>query len=245
MGRAASYSFTVSVGVDFVVTFLLISRQGLRIDFPQYEHPVILTMEAGTKYVGNMKGALSKNLFLKDKKQRYYIVSALVDTKVDLKAVLQFCLREKGGLRMAPEEALSEILQVPLGCVTPLALANPTVGKDQPPDLAALVPSSDTIVLTDPLEKPGTPQGSEKKHISSNDQPTVVTVTKAAKPSKASTKETPSGATNTSITYAGPTKFVEEILEKTRSILLSEEIYKNTAYTEGFKAGIHHQPKRV
>ncbi|KAL8482141.1 hypothetical protein ACS0TY_028339 [Phlomoides rotata] len=345
MGRAASYSFTECVIEDrhlriaflfcflsIKVTFLLISRQGLRIDFPQYEHPVILTMEAGTKYVGNMKGALSKNLFLKDKKQRYYIVSALVDTKVDLKVLSQRLGLGKGGLRMAPEEALSEILQVPLGCVTPLALvnesarhvsllldqgfksqecclfhplsndmtialkacdldkflnsigkppayvdleANPTVGKDQPPDLAALVLSSDTIVLTNPLEKPGTPQGSEKKHISSNDQPTVVTVTKAAKPSKASTKETPSGATNTSITYADPTKFVEEILEKTRSILLSEikeekkvekyweqisnnisqqlgmdlknlaEIYKNTAYTEGFKAGIHHQPKRV
>lgn len=53
--------------------------------------------------------------------------------------------------------------------------ANPIVGKDQPPDVAGLVPSSDTTVLTDLLEKPGTPQGSEKQHISSNDRPTVAT----------------------------------------------------------------------
>lgn len=53
--------------------------------------------------------------------------------------------------------------------------AYPIFGKDQPPDLAGLVPSSDTIVLTDLLEKPGTPQGSEMQHISSNDRPTVVT----------------------------------------------------------------------
>ncbi|XP_022753269.1 uncharacterized protein LOC111301687 isoform X1 [Durio zibethinus] len=62
---------------------------------------------------------------LKDKKQRYYIVSALADIKVDLKDVnesfvwLQSCAvlswrlgLGNGGLRMAPEEALSEILQL-------------------------------------------------------------------------------------------------------------------------------------
>jgi hypothetical protein len=81
----------------------------------------------------------------KDKKNRFYIVSALADTKVDLKGMLNFVnlcsffnfpvfvvshineinllLRSwavlsqrlglgKGGLRMAPEEALGELLQV-------------------------------------------------------------------------------------------------------------------------------------
>nr|CAD1823735.1 unnamed protein product [Ananas comosus var. bracteatus] len=50
-------------------------------------------------------GALSKNLLLKDKKNRFYIVSALAGTK-------------------APEEALQEVLQVPLGCVSPFAVIN-------------------------------------------------------------------------------------------------------------------------
>ncbi|KAA3460734.1 proline--tRNA ligase-like isoform X2 [Gossypium australe] len=61
----------------------------LQIDFSQYEHPVVLTIEAQAKYVGNVGGALSKNLFLK---------------RLGL---------GKGGLRMAPEEALGEILKGP------------------------------------------------------------------------------------------------------------------------------------
>lgn len=314
---------------------LLARLQELQIGFSQYEHPVVLTVEAQAKYVGNMKGALSKNLFLKDKKQRYYIVSALADTKVDLKVLSQRLGLGKGGLRMAPEEALSEILHVPLGCVTPFAIvnesarhvsllldkefksqeccffhplsndmsialnahdldkflnsigktpayvdleANPTVGKDQPPDLASLVPS-DAKVIADPPEKKETSQGSEKIHTSANNQPVIATGAKPAKPSNASTKEKPSVVANVSITYADPDKFVEEILEKMRSLVLSEikedensqksqeqlttivsnninkqlvmelknlaTIFKNTAYTEGFKAGIHHQPKRM
>ncbi|KAK4429665.1 Prolyl-tRNA synthetase associated domain-containing protein 1 [Sesamum alatum] len=313
---------------------LLARLQELQIDFSKYEHPVVLTVEAQAKYVGHMKGALSKNLFLKDKKQRYYIVSALPETKVDLKVLSQRLGLGKGGIRMAPEEALGEILQVPLGCVTPFALvnesarkvsllldqgfknheccffhplsndtsialhvrdldkflnsigktpayvdleANPAVGKDQPPDLATLVPS-DATILADTPEKHGSSQGSEKNHISVNNQPTVVTVAKAVKPSTAYTKEKPPSAVNLSISYADPEKFVEEILEKTRTIVLAEvkeeniekhreqlatmisnsiskqlglelkniaTIFKNTAYTEGFKAGIHHQPKRL
>ncbi|KAK4766057.1 hypothetical protein SAY87_007699 [Trapa incisa] len=103
---------------------LLAHLQELRIDFIKYDHPVVLTVEAQAKYVGNVGSALSKNLFLKDKKHRYYIISALPETKVDLKVLSQRLGLGKGGLRMAPEEALGEILQVPLGCVTPFSLVN-------------------------------------------------------------------------------------------------------------------------
>lgn len=158
----------------------------------------MLTVEEQAKYVGHLGGALSKNLLLKDKKHRLYIVSALAGTKVDMKILSQRLGLGKGGLRMAPEENLLEVLQVPLGCVTPFALINesasavsllldqgfkskqscyfhpltndmtialsssyldkflisiekqpayvdleasPAVGKDNPPDLAYLVPS--------------------------------------------------------------------------------------------------------
>ncbi|KAJ1380174.1 YbaK/aminoacyl-tRNA synthetase-associated domain, partial [Sesbania bispinosa] len=60
----------------------------------------------------------------KDKKQRFYIISALVNTKVDIKVLSQRLGLGKGCLRMAPVEALGEVLQVPLGCVTPFALVN-------------------------------------------------------------------------------------------------------------------------
>ncbi|KAG6505593.1 uncharacterized protein LOC121986249 isoform X1 [Zingiber officinale] len=197
---------------------LLARLKELQIDFLCYDHPPVLTVEAQAKEVGHLGGALSKNLLLKDKKQRFYVVSALADTNVDLKVLSQRLGLGKGGLRMAPEEALQELLQVPLGCVTPFALindsascvsllldqgfkaspscyfhpltnevtislnassldkflvsigrqpsyvdleANPVVGKDNPPDLADLVPSgvttpSDTIantVTSAPTEK--------------------------------------------------------------------------------------------
>ncbi|KAF6147713.1 hypothetical protein GIB67_003044 [Kingdonia uniflora] len=96
----------------------------LEINFARYDHPVVLTVEAQAKYVGHLGGGLSKNIFLKDKKHRFYIVSALADTTIDLKVLSQRLGLGKGGLRMAPEEALQEILQVPLGCVTPFALIN-------------------------------------------------------------------------------------------------------------------------
>ncbi|KAF0931290.1 hypothetical protein E2562_002637 [Oryza meyeriana var. granulata] len=177
---------------------LLARLQELNIDFSCYDHAVVLTVEEQAKYVGHFGGALSKNLLLKDKKHRLYVVSALAGTKVDMKILSQRLGLGKGGLRMAPEENLLEVLQVPLGCVTPFALINesasavsllldhgfkskqscyfhpltndvtialsssnldkflvsigrqpayvdleasPTVGKDNPPDLADLVPS--------------------------------------------------------------------------------------------------------
>ncbi|XP_075497090.1 uncharacterized protein LOC142534068 isoform X2 [Primulina tabacum] len=306
---------------------LLSLLQEHEIEFSQYEHPVVLTVEAQAKYVvGHMNGALTKNLFLKDKKQRFYIVSALAETKVDLKVLSQRLGLGKGGLRMAPEESLTEIIQVPLGCVTPFSLVNesarnvsllldqrlktqeycffhplsndmsialnshdldkflnsigklpayvdleadPTVGKDQPPDLAGLVPSGATV-LPDPPENKASSQGHEKIPVSVNSKPTVVT---AVKSFDASEKEKSRAAANSPIAFADPAKFVEEILEKTVSTALSghtekdqaqlsvtisnhmrkqlgaqlkfiSTIFKNTAYTEGFCAGIHYQPNK-
>ncbi|KAF8730277.1 hypothetical protein HU200_017260 [Digitaria exilis] len=96
----------------------------LKIDFTCYDHPVVLTVEEQAKYVGHLGGALSKNLLLKDKKHRLYVVSALAGTKVDMKILSRRLGLGKGGLRMAPEENLLQVLQVPLGCVTPFALIN-------------------------------------------------------------------------------------------------------------------------
>ncbi|KAJ4966044.1 hypothetical protein NE237_017893 [Protea cynaroides] len=66
----------------------------LQIDFSCYDHPVVLTVEA------------------QDKKHRFYIVSTLASTTVDLKVLSQRLGLGKGGLRMASEEALLEILQL-------------------------------------------------------------------------------------------------------------------------------------
>eukprot|EP00250_Pteridium_aquilinum_P003590 c13898_g1_i1 orf=172-1110(+) len=105
---------------------LLSHLQGLGITLRLHEHPIVMTVEEQSKHLGHLEATVSKNLFLKDKKGRFYLVSALATTNVDLKALSQRLGLGKGGLRMAPEDALQELLKVPLGSVTPLALINPS-----------------------------------------------------------------------------------------------------------------------
>lgn len=69
---------------------------------------------------------MTKNLFLKDKKGRLYIVTALPNTKVDLKTLSARLGAGKGGIRLAPDELITSVLGVPLGSVTPLAASTPT-----------------------------------------------------------------------------------------------------------------------
>ncbi|GFR41444.1 hypothetical protein Agub_g2131 [Astrephomene gubernaculifera] len=95
------------------------------IAFDVFEHPPVMTVEAQVDALpGNPKTVL-KNLFIKDKKHRCYIITALPETKIDLQVLSARLGVGKGGVRMAPEELLQAVLQVPLGSVTPLAVANP------------------------------------------------------------------------------------------------------------------------
>lgn len=274
----------------------LLSRlQELQIDYSKYEHPVVLTVEAQAKYVGSLGGGLSKNLFLKDKKSRFYIVSALADTKVDLKVLSVRLGLGKGGLRMAPEEALGELLQVPLGCVTPFALvnesarhvsllldqgfksqercffhplsndvtislnasdldnflksigrdpayvdleANPSVGKDQPPDLASFVPSGSAAV-PDPTENPTSSNGPSENYTASTDIKSTKVTVNASKPSSTpqKAKDKPvKGVVNPSSSTTNVERFVEEILDKTSALLLSQ-ITDETVKQHGAQLG--------
>ncbi|PON59840.1 YbaK/aminoacyl-tRNA synthetase-associated domain containing protein [Parasponia andersonii] len=265
--------------MGFTKDQLLVRFQELQIDYSKYEHPIVLTVEAQAKYVGNLGGGLSKNLFLKDKKNRFYIVSALADTKVDLKVLSARLGLGKGGLRMAPEEALGEILQVPLGCVTPFALvnesarhvsllldqgfksqehcffhplsndvsislnvsgldmflksigrdssyvdleANPSIGKDQPPDLASLVPSDSTVLPDVPVSATSS-KGPSEKHTSADIKSTK-TSDKASKPSlnAQNANDKLVKGVNPSGSITNVERFVEEILDKASALLLSE-----------------------
>nr|XP_028950262.1 uncharacterized protein LOC114821592 isoform X1 [Malus domestica] len=259
---------------------LLAHLKELQVDFSHHEHPVVLTVEAQAKYVGHLGGGLSKNLFLKDKKSRFYIVSALADTKVDLKVLSVRLGLGKGGLRMAPEEALGEILQVPLGCVTPFSVvnesarhvsllldqkfrsqercffhplsndmsislsthdldkflksigrdpsyvdlevkANPSVGKDQPPDLACFVPSGSTV-LPDPPQPAASSKGHAEIQVSVSNKSTASTVSSKPSSSAKSAKDKQVNGVNVSKTVADVGSLVEDLLDRTSSLLLSE-----------------------
>ncbi|KIZ03058.1 hypothetical protein MNEG_4903 [Monoraphidium neglectum] len=99
------------------------------VEFELFEHEPVLTCEAQASALANVEGKVTKNLFLRDKKKRTYVVTALADTPVNLKSETTAVLSGRlglgsGNITLAPEEALGETLRVAPGSVTPLALAN-------------------------------------------------------------------------------------------------------------------------
>lgn len=74
--------------------------------------------------LSTFNGQVIKNLFLKDKKSRLYLISALASTTVDLKLLSARLGLGKGGINMAPSGLVQELLKVPEGSVTPFVASN-------------------------------------------------------------------------------------------------------------------------
>ena len=77
--------------------------------------------------LGLEKSGLAKNLFLKDKKKKLWLLSCLETREVKLNDIAKK-VGAPGGLRFADESILTEKLGVGNGCVTPLALFNDKAG---------------------------------------------------------------------------------------------------------------------
>lgn len=97
------------------------------IAYKLYEHPEVLTVEAMMAVCGDIAGAHTKNLFLRDGKKTYFLVTLQHDARVDLKA-FRAVLGARGGLSFASAEALREQLGVESGAVSPLAALNAAPG---------------------------------------------------------------------------------------------------------------------
>lgn len=92
------------------------------IAYSLYTHPPLFTCEQAAEIVAkmNIPGTGVKNLFLKDRKNQLYLISAQYDTRVDLKKIgKELGIKE---LRFANPTVLKEYLGVEPGSVTPLAL---------------------------------------------------------------------------------------------------------------------------
>jgi Ala-tRNA(Pro) deacylase len=92
------------------------------------DHPPVFTVEEAQSLRGLVPGAHTKNLFLKDKKDRLFLVVAPEDASLDLK---QFHHRvgATGRLSFGKPELLMEFLGVTPGTVTAFAAMNDTEGK--------------------------------------------------------------------------------------------------------------------
>jgi len=93
-----------------------------KITFTNVDHPEVFTVEAMMPYLGNVDGAICKNLFLKDKKKNLFLLSAAHDKEVKLADVAKKVGAKE--LRFGDESVMEEVLGVSQGCVTAFALVN-------------------------------------------------------------------------------------------------------------------------
>lgn len=90
-------------------------------------HPPLFTVEQSKTLRGELPGGHTKNLFLKDKKDRTWLVTAEEDRPIDLKA-LGTALGASGRVSFGSPERLMRHLGVIPGAVTPFGLVNDADG---------------------------------------------------------------------------------------------------------------------
>lgn len=91
------------------------------------EHPPVFTVEEAKALRGELPGSHIKNLFLRNKKGRMWLVTCLEDREVDLKALGERL--EAGRFSFGSAERLMTYLGVRPGSVTPFAVINDKGGE--------------------------------------------------------------------------------------------------------------------
>jgi len=91
------------------------------------EHPAVFRVGEGDEVKAALPGGHTKNLFLKDAKGQLWLVSALQDARIDLKALP----RAIGSARISfgSAELMAETLGVTPGSVTAFGLINDTARR--------------------------------------------------------------------------------------------------------------------
>lgn len=107
---------------------LLARLDALGIRHATHRHAPVFTVEEAQRLKGDLPGAHTKNLFLRDKKGTMWLVVALFDRDVDLKA-LGPQLDARGRLSFGSPDRLMRYLGVIPGSVTPFAVINDLGGR--------------------------------------------------------------------------------------------------------------------
>ena len=102
-----------------------LEAQGL--PFHRVDHDAVFTVGESRGLHDAMQGLHSKNLFLKDKKGRLFLVSACADARIDLKR-LHEVIGASGRLSFGSAELLMQKLGVTPGSVTAFAVINDPAG---------------------------------------------------------------------------------------------------------------------
>jgi Ala-tRNA(Pro) deacylase len=102
--------------------FAFLDRLGIA--HPTITHPPVFTVEEAKRLRGEIAGGHTKNLFLKDKRDAVFLVTALEHAAIDLKTLHH----RLGAARFSfgSADLLRELLGVEPGAVTPFGVMNDT-----------------------------------------------------------------------------------------------------------------------
>lgn len=100
--------------------------RALSIPYTLHHHPAVFTVAESTALDRDLPGVHCRNLFVRDKKEKMFLVSAANETKIDLKKLEG--LLECGRLSFGSPERLWAHLGVRPGSVCPYAVVNDRAG---------------------------------------------------------------------------------------------------------------------
>lgn len=100
-------------------------RLGIHVE--SVEHPAVYTVEQSKHLRGNLPGGHAKNLLLRNKKNELWLLCALEDTEIDLKAL--GAKIGSGRLSFANADQLQNTLGIEAGAVSPFAVVNDAQGR--------------------------------------------------------------------------------------------------------------------
>ncbi len=98
----------------------LLKKEDYKIEI--HQHDALFTVEESKKLRGKINGAHSKNLFVKNKKNQFFLLSCEEADKIDLKKISKSL--ELGNISFAKQEYLEQYLKIKPGSVSPFALLN-------------------------------------------------------------------------------------------------------------------------
>ena len=100
----------------------------LGIESQTIEHPLLFTVDESKRLRGAISGAHCKNLFVKDKKSRLFLLALEEQAQVDLKRVHEL-IGAQGRVSFGQAELLMQVWGVAPGAVTPFGAINDLEGR--------------------------------------------------------------------------------------------------------------------
>ncbi len=110
---------------------LMCKLNELSIQTTVYDHEAVFTVAESNKVNLEIPGGHTKNLFLKDKKGKLFLVVTLADAIINLKKI-HTIIGGQGRVSFGNAELLEEVLGIKPGSVTPFSLINDTEQRVTP-----------------------------------------------------------------------------------------------------------------